>query len=215
MTLGITQGIFLGLVALLIAQRLVEMAISRRNEARIIAAGGREHAPGQFKVMALLHTAWFVAMVVEVLLDHPRTGAPFLPWLAGVALGVTLLGQTLRYLAITTLGWRWSVRVMTVPEAPVVAGGVYRFIRHPNYLGVILEIAAVPLLHGAWITATSFTIANGLLLFWRIRTEERALAEANDYADAFADRGRLLPVGGVAEARPDARPETIEAVETR
>ena len=104
-----------------------------------------------------------------------------------------LAGQGLRYAAIHTLGERWTVRVMTLPGAAPVTHGIYHFIRHPNYLGVMLEIAAVPLIHSAYLTAITFSIANGLLLAWRIRTEEAALNEQNNYEQSFADRPRFLP----------------------
>jgi methyltransferase len=104
-----------------------------------------------------------------------------------------LAGQTLRYAAIHTLGERWTVRVMTLPGAKPVSQGIYRSIRHPNYLGVILEIGAVPLLHSAYLTAISFSIANALLLAWRIQTEEAALKEQNNYDQVFAGRPRFLP----------------------
>lgn len=184
-----TRWIFLLLVILLGAQRLAEIHLSRRNEQRILNLGGREHAPGQFRVMKLLHLAWFLAMLAEVF----GLQRPFNPRLALVAGLAFLTGQALRYAAIYTLGQRWTVRVMTLPGAPPVTHGIYRFIRHPNYLGVILEIAAVPLLHSAYLTAILFSIANGLLLAWRIHTEETALNEQSNYEQMFADRPRFLP----------------------
>jgi methyltransferase len=82
---------------------------------------------------------------------------------------------------------------MILPGAQPINHGIYRFIRHPNYLGVILEIGAVPLLHSAYLTAIVFSIANALLLAWRIRTEETALKAHNSYEQIFADRPRFLP----------------------
>ncbi len=95
-----------------------------------------------------------------------------------LALVTLIAGQGLRYAALLSLGWRWTVRVMTIPGLPPVRNGIYRYLRHPNYLGVVLEILAVPLLHSAYVTAIVFSLANMLLLTARIRTEDRALLEA-------------------------------------
>ena len=184
-----TRWIFLFLVISLGIQRLIELRLSARNERRILQAGGREHAPGQFRVMRLMHTAWFVAMLAEVF----GLQRPFIPSLALVASLVFLVGQALRYAAIHTLGERWTVRVMTQPAVEPISQGIYRFIRHPNYLGVILEIGSVPLLHSAYLTAISFSIANALMLAWRIRVEEAALKEQSNYEQVFAGRPRFLP----------------------
>jgi methyltransferase len=162
---------FFLLLLLLAGQRLLELRLSRRNEAQIVAAGGREHGAGHFWLMKLLHTSWFVAMVVEVLWFR----RPFNKSLALIAAPLLLLGQTLRYAAIRTLGRRWSVRIMTLPGTPPIRHGIYHYLRHPNYLGVILEIAAVPLLHSAYLTALIFSLANALVLAIRIRAEEEAL----------------------------------------
>ena len=185
----LTRWIFLFLVICLGIQRLLELRLSARNESRILVLGGCEHAPGQFKVMRWMHIAWFLAMIVEVF----RLQRPFDPALALAASLIFVAGQALRYAAIRTLGERWTVRVMTLPGAEPVNQGIYHYIRHPNYLGVILEIGAVPLIHSAYLTAIFFSIANGLLLAWRIRTEEVALKEQNNYEQVFASRPRFLP----------------------
>lgn len=185
----LTRWIFLFLLISLGIQRLMELRLSARHERRILELGGREHAPGQFRVMRLLHTAWFLATAAEVF----GLQRPFIPSLALASSLVFVAGQALRYAAIRTLGERWTVRVMTLPGMKPVNEGVYRLIRHPNYLGVILEIGAVPLLHGAYVTALTFSIANALLLAWRIQTEEAALKEQNNYEQVFAERPRFLP----------------------
>jgi methyltransferase len=188
-----SQIVFVGIVLLLVIQRLLELRHSRRNEALLFAQGGREHAPGHFRFMTLVHTLWFLAMLGEVLILDRRLDRPSAWIVAGFALAATCMGQALRYAAIRTLGARWSVRIVTVPNAPAVAGGIYRYIRHPNYLGVILEIAAVPLLHGAFLTAIVFSLANALVLAIRIRAEETALRQENDYSGRMQDRPRFVP----------------------
>jgi methyltransferase len=185
----ITAWIFLGAVVAIAAQRLWELQISARNEAALRAQGGVEVGAGHMPVMRLLHTAWLVAMPLEVfLLDRP-----FVPWLAAVAVVGLIAGQALRYAAIRTLGPRWTVKIMVLPDAPSVSSGLYRRIRHPNYVGVMLEIAFVPLLHTAWLTALVFSVLNALLLRVRIRAEEQALREANDYDAALGSTPRFMP----------------------
>jgi methyltransferase len=185
-----SKTLFVTFLALLAGQRLWEVRLSQRHEALIRARGGREHAAGQFRVMQALHTGWFVAMLAEVL----GRNRPFRPWLAAVAAPIFLLGQALRYAAIRTLGERWTVRVVTLPGEPPITHGIYRHLRHPNYLGVVLEIAAVPLLHTAYLTSFIFSLANALLLAARIRAEEQALAEDNEYGHRFARLPRFIPL---------------------
>lgn len=184
-----TRWIFLLLVIALGIQRLYELHLSARNERRILESGGHEYEPNQFRVMRVLHIAWFIAMLIEVF-GLQRTFHPALALLAGF---VFVAGQVLRYTAIYTLRDRWTVRVMVLPGVEPIQQGIYRFIRHPNYLGVMLEIGAVPLIHSAYLTAIFFSIANALLLTWRIQTEEAALKEHNNYERAFARRPRFLP----------------------
>lgn len=172
----VTRWLFTGLVLLLALQRLYELRLSRRHEAILRARGEREHAAWQARAMTVLHAGWFAAMLVEVYAFH----RPFIPALSLLALLTLIAGQSLRYAAIRTLDWRWTVKVMTVPGLPPVQTGIYRYLHHPNYLGVILEILAVPLLHSAYVTAIIFSLANLLLLRVRIRTEEMALQESSD-----------------------------------
>ena len=170
----VTAWIFTGFVFLMALQRCYELRLSRRNEAIIRAMGGREFDAWQVQAMKALHIGWFIAMLVEVHGLH----RPFLPGLSLLALVTVMAGQSLRNAARMSLKWRWTVRVMTTPGLPLVRTGIYRYLRHPNYLGVILEILATPLLHSAYVTAIVFSLANMLLLTMRIRTEDRALLEA-------------------------------------
>lgn len=183
---------FTVLVAAVAAQRLLELRLSRRNQARLEARGGREHAPRQLRWMKLVHGGWIAAMLAEVWL----IGRPFYWPLAAGALLLLIAGQTLRYLAIARLGDRWTVSIVTVPGERVVTGGVFRHVRHPNYLGVVLEIAALPLVHTAWVTAIVFSVLNGLLLRARIGAEEQALAQDSDYRRAFGARLPLARIPG-------------------
>ena len=165
--------LFVGFVAALGLQRLFELRLSKRNERKMLQRGGREHAPETYRWIVTLHAAWFAAMLLEVFAVRRE----FRPRLAALALSLVALGQVLRLTAILTLGPRWSTRIMTVPgpEGALVKRGIYRYIRHPNYLGVELEILGMPLVHGAYLTSAAFGVANALLLRDRIRREEQAL----------------------------------------
>jgi len=177
----VTEALFIALVGVVALQRLAEVVVSRRHERALQRAGGRIHDDDHMVWMTFLHTAWLVAMPLEVVL----VDRPLLQPLSGVALVVFFVGQFLRRAAMKQLGPRWTVRVVTVPGEAVETEGIFRHVRHPNYLGVVLEMAALPLVHGAWVTSLVFSVLNGLLLRSRIRTEERALAADEDYGDAF------------------------------
>ena len=169
MSSALLYVIFMGATAL---ERLVEVAVSRRNAAWSFARGGTEYGKGHFPAMVLLHTAFLVACPAEVwLLDRP-----FVPWLGFPLLILAVAAQGLRWWCITTLGPRWNTRVIIVPDLPRVTGGPYRFIRHPNYVAVVAEGIILPMIHTAWITALAFTILNAWLLTVRIRCEDKALS---------------------------------------
>jgi methyltransferase len=187
--LSIGQAAFVSLVFAVVLQRLLELRVSRRNEAALRVRGAIEHAPQQMPWMIFVHSAWLVAMLVEVFVFQ----RPFFWALALPSLGLFAVGQTLRMAAMRALGPRWTVKVLTLPGEPPVTRGIYRWLRHPNYLGVILEILALPLFHSAWVTALTFSAANALLLIYRIKDEERALRSDNAYDDHFHDRSRLIP----------------------
>jgi len=184
-----SQVLFVSFVALVALQRLAELRLSRRNERQLRKLGAREHAPGHFIAMQLLHTLWLVSVVLEVILLRP----PLQPWVSVPAALCFGLGQWLRYAALNALGGRWSVRILTLPGAAPVARGVYRYLRHPNYLGVVFEIAALPLMHSAWRSAVVFSLANAVLLVVRIREEERALTGNGGYHEALGPLPRFWP----------------------
>ena len=165
---------FTGLVVFVALQRLVEVAHSRRNEARLRGRGAIEHVPWQVWMLTAVHSAWLVSTIAEVWWVRP----PFRPEIGVPALLVFIAGQALRLAAIRTLGGRWTIRVMTLPDAGRVTHGLYSWLRHPNYVGVALEIASLPLVHGGIVTAVVFSLVNALALALRIRVEHRALVEA-------------------------------------
>lgn len=152
-------------------ERLAELTVATRNAKWSFARGGVESGRGHWPFMVSLHTALLLACILEVLLLH----RPFLPALGWTCLAVALAAQALRWWCIATLGRQWNTRVIVVPGLDRVAGGPYRWLRHPNYLAVVAEGVALPLVHTAWLTALLFTAANLPLLAVRLRSEERAL----------------------------------------
>ena len=164
---------FTALVAAVGGLRIAELRLSSRHEAALVARGGVRH-PSQMPAMRAMHGAWFASALAEVWTLETR------PTPLKAALGLTGLGvgMALRAASQRALGERWTAPIVTVPGEARVASGVFRVGRHPNYAGVVVEIAAVPLVHGAWRTAAVFSVLDAALLAVRIRAEERALGES-------------------------------------
>ena len=157
----------LGLVTL---QRLGELWLSNRNTRALLAAGAREHGRAHYPLLVGLHVAWLAALWW---LAPSREVA----WPLVAAYALLQLG---RAWAIGSLGRRWTTRIIVLPDAPLVRSGPYRFVRHPNYVIVSLEVALLPLAFGLWQVALAFTLLNAAVLAVRIRAEDRALAGPRD-----------------------------------
>ena len=173
---------FVVVVALVALERLAELVVSQRNAAWSFARGGVETGRGHYGVMVALHSGFLVAMLVEAFVRRPEVP----PALAWSMLGLVLASQVLRWWCIVTLGPRWNTRVIVVPGLPPVRSGPYRLLAHPNYLAVVVEGLALPLVHGCWITAAAFTVLNAALLTVRLRVENAALATLPDRSLAGA-----------------------------
>jgi methyltransferase len=153
-------------------ERLAELVVSKRHAAWAKARGGREFGRSHYPFMVVVHTGLLVGCVVEVLaLDRP-----FVPWLGWTMFALVLACQALRWWCVATLGRQWNTLVIVVPGLPLVRRGPYRWLRHPNYVAVVLEGIALPLVHSAWITALAFTALNAIVLTIRIRVENAAIA---------------------------------------
>jgi methyltransferase len=176
--------ILLGVIA---CERVAELVVSARHAKALLGRGGVEYGFSHFPVMIVLHVGLIAGCVLEPLLG----GRAFLPALGFPMLVLTVLANVLRWWCITTLGERWTARVIVLPGAPLVRSGPYRWFAHPNYVAVIIEGFALPLTGSAWITAVAFTVLNAMLLTVRIRCEVRALADA-------------APGGPASQARTDA-----------
>ncbi|HEX3651349.1 MAG TPA: isoprenylcysteine carboxylmethyltransferase family protein [Rhizomicrobium sp.] len=155
------------ILALVVVQRLAELACARHNTRALLAKGaveiGREHYP----LFVFLHAAWLITIALA--LPKPAV-IQWIPLCGYIAL------EVLRAWTMLTLGPYWTTRIISLADAPLVRRGPYRFVRHPNYVIVIGEIALLPLVFGeVWVAAT-FSILNAMLLFWRVREEESALA---------------------------------------
>ncbi|MFI7130429.1 isoprenylcysteine carboxyl methyltransferase family protein [Nonomuraea sp. NPDC050153] len=161
--------VLIGLVAL---ERLAELAVARRNLSWARSRGGVEHGRRHYPWIVVAHAALLGAAPAEVWL----LGRPFVPPLGWPMLAVVVLAQGLRWWCVGTLGRRWNTRVVVVPGMPPVRRGPYRWLRHPNYVAVVAEGLALPLVHTAWLTALAFAAANAVLLTVRVRVEDAALS---------------------------------------
>jgi len=170
--------IFKGLVVFTIIQRLLELILAKKNEAYIISQGGQVLPEKNYIFMVLLHTSWLLSLTYLAFF----TELTFSPISAVFFILLFFCGQSFRLSAIFTLGKRWSTRVMILPEAPVIKSGLFKVIRHPNYVGVVLEIAALPLVAGFWEVAAVFSLLNAVILYFRIKFEEQMLSKHNDYS---------------------------------
>ena len=155
------------LLAFIVVQRLAELALARRNTKNLLARGGREVGAGHYRVMVAIHTGWIAAMAVFI----PAAAPPWWP-----ALGLFGLLQAGRIWVIWSLGQFWTTRVITLDDAPLITRGPYRVTRHPNYAVVVAEIAILPLIFSAWEISVIFSVLNLIILRYRIRVEEGALA---------------------------------------
>ncbi len=169
---------FFWLLVLLVLQRLADLALSRRNRKDLLARGGREAYPGSYRYMVALHVLFLGSLAAE---SYPWR-LPLDALTVGCFAAYVLL-EAGRYWCIATLGVFWNTRIVILPGARVVRSGPYRWVRHPNYLLLVLEFLALPLLFRAWFTLAFFSAANLLVLRQRIRLEERALREATVYGE--------------------------------
>lgn len=163
---------FVVLIVAVAVERLAELVVSKRNLAWARSRLGREYGHGHYPFMVVLHTGLLIACLVEA------THRSFVPVLGWPMLAVVVLAQVLRWWCITVLGPRWNTRIIVIPGLPLVEGGPYRRLRHPNYVAVVVEGIALPLVHTAWVTAVVFTVVNAGLLRVRISSENAAMAQA-------------------------------------
>jgi methyltransferase len=185
----VPEKLFLVLLVCVAISRLAELWISRKHQKQMSARGVEKLPDARFPAMVALHVAVLGGAAVEVVWLH----RPFIPVLAAVA-GFFLVSATaLRWWVIRSLGAHWNVQVMDSARLGVVSNGPFRWVRHPNYLAVFVEMAALPLIHTAWITSAIAMIGNILLLRSRLRLEEGVLQSYPEYQLAMAGKARFLP----------------------
>lgn len=159
------------ITVIIVAQRLVELALARRNRQWVVALGAVEYGARHYPLFFLIHGAWLLGWLTEALTGGPQLSSWWPAWL--LLFGAA---QALRYWCIHSLGHYWNTRILVVPGATAIRRGPYRYLPHPNYLAVALELAAVPMIFGCWLTAAAATAVNGILLVTvRIPQEEEAL----------------------------------------
>nr|WP_155910992.1 MULTISPECIES: isoprenylcysteine carboxylmethyltransferase family protein [unclassified Mycolicibacterium] len=159
------------MIAAVAVERLVELVVSKRNLAWSLERGGTEYGFGHYPFMVVLH----VGLLAGCALEPPLLDRPFIPELGWPMFAVVLASQALRWWCIATLGPQWNTRVIVIPGAARVVAGPYRWLPHPNYVAVVVEGLALPLVHTAWLTALGFTVLNAVLLRTRLRVENTAL----------------------------------------
>lgn len=166
--------VFFAFVLFIIIQRASELALARRNEKILRSQGAIEFDKDGYRVIAAMHVIFFISLIYEKIFLH-RTLNTYWTLFASLFVGA----QILRYWAIRSLGVHWNTKVLVIPGEKWVTRGPYKYIRHPNYVAVITEIAAIPLIFSCYITAAVFSLVNLILLRRRIKIEESALREAS------------------------------------
>jgi methyltransferase len=180
---------YLGLLLVVALLRIYELQISKRHQREMVAHGASKVVDPVFRTMVLLHTCVLIGAALEVVYLH----RPFYPVFAGVCFAIFLLANVVRWWVIRTLGEHWNVEVMNSTGMGVITTGPFRYVRHPNYAAVFVEMLALPLMHCAWITASVGTVAHVLVLSRRISTEERVLFSDSRYQQAMYGKPRFLP----------------------
>jgi methyltransferase len=180
---------YVALVAAVALDRLSELAYSRRNQRRLWERGARQVRDPVFGGMVLLHVGYLCLAPLEVALFE----RPFLPWLGIPALIVLIAANALRIWAICALSVHWNMQIVASQSLGAVSTGPYRWIRHPNYVAVFFEVATLPLVHTAWLTALAATLAHIALLKGRIAAEERILMSDPAYLRQMGSKPRFVP----------------------
>ena len=172
--------LFTFVLAIVIIQRLVELVIANRNEKWMRRRGAYEVGATHYPLMVTMHTAFFISLLTEVIVFNRALSVFWIHLLI-----IFLLTQVIRIWCLTSLGKFWNTKIIVLPGADVVINGPYKFIRHPNYLIVTIELLVLPLLFSAYFTAIVFSLLNVWILSVRIPTEEKALKQSTNYKEQF------------------------------
>jgi methyltransferase len=180
--------IFYLFLIIIIVQRVSELFIARRNETYMKRMGGEEHGRDHYPLIVAVHLLFLLSFTLEVIVFNKEV-SPL--WM--MILPIILITQIIRYWAVFSLGPFWNTKIIIVPDLEVVAKGPYRFMRHPNYLVVAVEILFLPIFFQAYATAILFTVLNAAILTIRIPAEEKALMQHTDYKKSFINKRRFIP----------------------
>jgi methyltransferase len=180
---------FLALLLAVGLLRIFELRVSKRHQQQMIAGGATKVREPGFGWIVLFHTAFLIGAALEVVLLH----RPFLPVLSAIMLLIFLTGNALRFWVVRTMGKHWNVQVMNSTALGVVTSGPFRFVRHPNYAAIFLEVFSLPLVHTAWITGLLGSIAYVITISPRIALEENVLFANPEYRAAMAGKPRFVP----------------------
>lgn len=181
--------LYLLLLVVVALLRIFELRISRRHQQQMVAGGASKVNEPRFFWMVALHTAVLIGAAVEVVFLH----RPFYPILATICFIIFLAANAVRWWVIRTLGEHWNVQVMNSTSLGVITTGPFKYVRHPNYAAVFVEMLVLPLIHTAWITAIAGSLAHILVLSQRLATEERVLFSDAHYREAMTGKPRFLP----------------------
>lgn len=185
----LSQAGFLGLLAIVATARLLELRRSKENQRRLFMRGATPVAEPNYIWMVLLHSGWLAGAGIEVLVFD----RPFVPWVGAPACLLFLAANVMRYWVIRTLSDHWNTQVVNSTGLGIIATGPYRWIRHPNYTAVFAEIAVLPLIHTAYVTAAVATLLHFPVLARRVRLEEGVLMSNEEYRRVMGNKPRFLP----------------------
>lgn len=187
--MGVAEIGFIALVALVGILRVAELRISRKHQREMVSEGASPVTEQRFGTMVFLHTVVLIGAVLEVVLLH----RPFYVALAIPMCAIFVASNAVRVWVIRTLGKHWNVQVMNSAPLGIVSSGPYRWVRHPNYSAVFVELIALPLIHTAWITAIFAAAGNALVLHWRLKAEDPMLLSNDDYRASMGGKPRFIP----------------------
>lgn len=157
-------------LAILVSQRLLELLLARRNEQIIRSKGALEFDRGGYKFIVAMHVAFFISLVIENFLLQRELNRFWVLFIS-----ILLIAEALRYWAISSLGIYWNTKILIIPNSCLITKGPYKYLKHPNYMAVIIEIAVIPLIFSCYLTSMIFSIINFVLVLRRIEIEENAL----------------------------------------
>lgn len=187
--MDITVVAFLGLLLAVAVLRIFELRVSRRNQEAMVARGATRVNRPNFRWVVMVHTCALIGAAAEVIFLH----RPFYTILAAVMFAIFLGSNAVRLWVVLTMGQHWNVQVVDSTNLGIVTSGPFRYVRHPNYAAVFVEMFSLPMIHTAWITAIAASVSYAVVISQRIAVEESVLLANPEYRTAMAGKPRFLP----------------------